>query len=390
MSLNAANVIEAAGLRKVFRDFWGRPKAVAVDGIDFNIRQGEIIGFLGPNGSGKSTTIKMMLGLLYPSAGALRVFDQAPTRVANKRRIGYLPEETYLYRYLTARETLDFFGALFNLPAHERRRRSDELLEMVGLSHAADRAVGEFSKGMARRIGLAQALVNDPDLVILDEPTSGLDPIGCRQVKEVIRLLAERKKTVILCSHLLADVEDVCDTVMIMYGGRIRARGKLSDMLTVEDRTRITTPALTKVQLSRVMAVLNEVVGPATSQVDRPTMSLEDFFMGVVQQAKAESQATSGAQSGGQIASYLTGAGHDRAAASQILAQLATPEPVAPPPAPAPAVPTAPAPDLGKLVTLTTDDAPPPAPAAPAPPPVETAADKAAKSKKLADLLKRG
>ena len=172
---------------------------------------------LGPNGSGKSTTIKMLLGLLYPTRGHIEVFGHSPRHVATKSRIGYLPEESYLYRYLNSQETLDFFGNLFNLNSVERRKRADQLIEMVGLNNARNRQVGEFSKGMQRRIGLAQALINDPDLVILDEPTAGLDPIGCREIKDLIVALAKRGKTVILSSHLLSDVEDVCDRVVICY-----------------------------------------------------------------------------------------------------------------------------------------------------------------------------
>ena len=218
-------VVEAVGLTKIFKDFWNREKARAVNGIDFTVKKGQVFGLLGPNGSGKSTTVKMILGLLYPTRGVLKVFGEDPQNVEIKSRIGYLPEETYLYRYLTAMETLDFYGALFGLSPKMRRERSEQLLNMVGLAHAFNRRVGEFSKGMARRIGLAQALVNDPDLVILDEPTSGLDPIGCREVKDVIRLLASRGKTVILCSHLLADVQDVCDDMLVLYGGKVRANG---------------------------------------------------------------------------------------------------------------------------------------------------------------------
>ena len=179
----------------------------------------------GPNGSGKSTTVKLLLGLLYPTRGHIEVFGHSPRHVQTKSRIGYLPEESYLYRYLNSRETLDFFGNLFHLPKGERNNRAEQLLEMVGLGKTQTRAVGEFSKGMQRRIGLAQALINDPDLVILDEPTAGLDPIGCREVKDLILALARRGKTVILSSHLLSDVEDVCDRVVIYYGGKIQADG---------------------------------------------------------------------------------------------------------------------------------------------------------------------
>jgi ABC-2 type transport system ATP-binding protein len=231
----AETVVSVRGLSKVFKDFWGRSKARAVDDVDFDVRRGEVFGLLGPNGSGKSTTVKLLLGLLNPTKGHIEVFGHAPRHVQTKSRIGYLPEESYLYRYLNAKETLNFFGNLFHLPRIDRARRSEQLLEMVGLSQTLTRPVGEFSKGMQRRIGLAQALINDPDLVILDEPTSGLDPIGCREVKDLIIALARRGKTVILSSHLLADVEDVCDRVVIYYGGKVQAIGTLKELLATPD-----------------------------------------------------------------------------------------------------------------------------------------------------------
>src|SRR6516162_9818098 len=225
---NGETVVSVRGLTKIFKDFWGRPKARAVDNVDFDVRRGEVFGLLGPNGSGKSTTVKLLLGLLYPTKGHIEVFGHSPRHVATKSRIGYLPEESYLYRYLDSRETLEFFGNLFRLPSGDRTNRTEQLLEMVGLSQTSTRAVGEFSKGMQRRIGLAQALINDPDLIILDEPTAGLDPIGCREVKDLIIELARRGKTVILSSHLLADVEDVCNRVVIYYRGKVQASGPLS------------------------------------------------------------------------------------------------------------------------------------------------------------------
>ena len=302
-------VVEAVGLTKIFKDFWNRPKARAVNGLDLSIRKGEVFGLLGPNGSGKSTTIKMILGLLYPTRGELRVFGQDPQQVSIKSRIGYLPEETYLYKYLTAFETLDFYGALFGLDAGQRRERASQLLEMVGLAHAVDRPVGEFSKGMARRIGLAQALINDPDLVILDEPTSGLDPIGCREVKDVIRLLASRGKTVILCSHLLADVQDVCQRVVVLYGGQIRAQGLLSDILREEDKTQIITPRLSEKTVAELKDFLatHGVGGLDRVSVDHPGRDLEDFFLEVVRQATEQKVSTAGAHAPGAMPGYLQG-----------------------------------------------------------------------------------
>src|SRR3954467_8773593 len=259
-SATVENVISVRGLTKVFKDFWGRPKARAVDNVDFEVRRGEVFGLLGPNGSGKSTTVKMLLGLLNPSKGHIEVFGHSPKHVATKSRIGYLPEESYLYRYLNSHETLNFFGNLFHLPKGDRKDRTEQLLEMVGLSQTRTRAVGEFSKGMQRRIGLAQALINDPDLVILDEPTAGLDPIGCREVKDLIVALARRGKTVILSSHLLSDVEDVCDRVVIYYGGRIQAFGTLKELLARPDSIRITLPPLSRETMQRVLEMIRKDV----------------------------------------------------------------------------------------------------------------------------------
>src|SRR5213083_2655984 len=295
---SSENVVAVRGLTKIFKDFWGRPKAKAVDNVDFEVRRGEVFGLLGPNGSGKSTTVKMLLGLLYPTRGHIEVFGHSPRHVATKSRIGYLPEESYLYRYLDSNETLDFFGSLFDLPNHERRRRAGQLLEMVGLNQVRRRMVGEFSKGMQRRIGLAQALINDPDLVILDEPTSGLDPIGCREVKDLILALARRGKTVILSSHLLSDVEDVCDRVVIYYGGKIQAMGTLKELLATPDAIRITTPALPRETMQRVLELIRKDVTDDKISIDTPTQNLENYFLDIVQIAKQAAAHTSGATSG--------------------------------------------------------------------------------------------
>ena len=335
-STNGEVVVSVRGLTKVFKDFWGRPKARAVDNANFEVRRGEVFGLLGPNGSGKSTTVKLILGLLHPTKGHIEVFGHSARHVATKSRIGYLPEESYLYRYLNSRETLDFFGNLFRLPRNERNNRAEQLLEMVGLSQTRMRAVGEFSKGMQRRIGLAQALINDPDLVILDEPTSGLDPIGCREVKDLIVALARRGKTVILSSHLLADVEDVCDRVVIYYGGKVQAMGTLKELLATPDEIRITTPALPRETMERVLAMIRKDVAEDKIQIDTPTQNLESYFLGVVQSAQRAEAETSGAMSGARVAAYLRGEGEAKPASDKILERLAAPQTAVPTPAPAP------------------------------------------------------
>jgi ABC-2 type transport system ATP-binding protein len=344
---NGEVVVSVRGLTKIFKDFWGRPKARAVDNVDFDVRRGEVFGLLGPNGSGKSTTVKLLLGLLYPTKGHLEIFGHSPRHVQTKSRIGYLPEESYLYRYLNSRETLDFFGNLFQLSKGERENRAEQLLEMVGLNQTRTRAVGEFSKGMQRRIGLAQALINDPDLVILDEPTAGLDPIGCREVKDLILALARRGKTVILSSHLLSDVEDVCDRVVIYYGGKIQAMGTLKELLATPDTLRITTPVLPRETLERVLEVIRHDMTTDKVRVDNPTQNLESYFLDVVQKARAAME-TSGAQSGARVAEYLRGV-ETKSAREKILEKLALPESKS---APAP-VSTAPATDDKKLQELT-------------------------------------
>jgi ABC-2 type transport system ATP-binding protein len=384
------NVIVVRGLTKVFKDFWNRPKARAVDNVSFEVKRGEVFGLLGPNGSGKSTTVKMLLGLLFPTKGHIEIFGHSPRHVATKSRIGYLPEESYLYRYLDSDETLDFFGNLFDLPPAERKQRSEQLLEMVGLSKARRRQVGEFSKGMQRRIGLAQALINDPDLVILDEPTAGLDPLGCREVKDLILALARRGKTVILSSHLLSDVEDVCDRVVIYYGGKIQAMGTLKELLATPDQLRITTPILPRQTIERVLEVIRKDVAEDKVRVDTPTQNLENYFLNVVNKARAEEAETSGATSGSRVAEYLRAGGETgEARQAKLLDRLSQAEA----PAPATSAPVVQVTDVEsfqnkRLEQLTRNEAPP-APA-PAPPPDEAKKAELEKAnEKLSGLLNK-
>ncbi len=326
-------VIECIGLTKVFQDFWGRDKVLAVDRLDLDVRPGEVFGLLGPNGSGKSTTIKILLGLLYPTTGVARVFGRPPTDTAIKARIGFMPEESYLYSYLNAYETLDYYGRLFRLDRVERRRRTEQLIEMVGLKRAGRRPVGTYSKGMARRIGLAQAIINDPDMLILDEPTTGLDPVGTHQIKDLIRILGDRGKTVLLCSHLLADVEDVCDRVAVMYGGRRMALGAVGDLLERRDVTQITARRLEQATIDSIRAVIAKS-GGQTIAVEHPTDRLEAFFLDIVSQAQREKLQTSGAESTVEVSAFLRGRPGDQESLIESLVeagkhQRAAPEPAA-------------------------------------------------------------
>ncbi len=297
-------VIETFGLTKIFRDWWGRAKVKAVNDIDLNVKSNEVFGLLGPNGSGKTTTIKLLLGLLNPTRGRASVLGGSATNLKISSRIGFMPEESYLYKYLTAREILRFYGKLFSLPSKVLNFRIDELIDMVGLAGAANRQVGTFSKGMARRIGLAQALINDPDLLILDEPTTGLDPIGTRQIKDLILMLAKRGKTVLMCSHLLADVEDICDRIAIMYGGKIQSQGHVNQLLKQTNKTEIITDNLSDEALEKIKKILqNENVD---FNVHTPMDRLEHFFVKTIHQAQKDEISTSGAFSTTKISTFLS------------------------------------------------------------------------------------
>jgi len=298
------SVVVTRRLTKVFRDFWLREKVTAVADLNLDIQRREVFGLLGPNGSGKTTTLKMILGLLFPTHGTISVLGRLPTDVRIKSRIGFLPEESYLYPFLDARETLDFYGRLFHQPRRQRQRRIDMLLDMVGLSSVAYRRVGEYSKGMQRRIGLAQALINDPDLLILDEPTGGMDPIGTKQFKDLIGVLAMRGKTVILSSHLLADVEDVCHRICILYGGRQRAEGSVSELLAKRNMTQITTEHLDDASLEAVRTQL-QAANKKILDVTAPRDKLESLFLRIVQEAQDQRLATGGAIAGGEVAEFL-------------------------------------------------------------------------------------
>jgi ABC-2 type transport system ATP-binding protein len=271
-------------LTKVYKDFWGRDKVRALDDLNLTIHRGEVFGLLGPNGSGKSTTIKLLLGLIFPTRGKAFVLGEGAGSSRINEKIGFLPEESYLYRFLNGEETLHFYGKLFKIPRKELNRRVPELLDIVGLdAKSRKRKLREYSKGMARRIGLAQALINNPDLILLDEPTTGLDPIGTREMKDLILSLKAQGKTVLLCSHLLADVQDVCDRITILYRGKMQTLGHVKDLLQVKNVTNIQTQGMSEEQIGQVKQFLTQI-GAADAMITHPTTTLEDLFIGVVKE----------------------------------------------------------------------------------------------------------
>jgi ABC-2 type transport system ATP-binding protein len=230
--------------------------------------------------------MKLLLGLIFPTSGEAFVFGKEATDVSKNERIGYLPEESYLYKFLDAEETLDFYGRLFDMPPDERKRRAAALIKRVGLERDRKRQLREYSKGMTRRIGVAQALINDPELVILDEPTSGLDPIGTREMKDLIIELREKGKTVIMSSHLLADVEDVCDRIAVLHQGELKELGRVDDLLRVTDVTQIRAKGLSAAATEEIREVLRRHGGQDV-EIGNPRTTLEDLFLDVVRDTEA-------------------------------------------------------------------------------------------------------
>lgn len=284
--MSEETVIQTRALTKVYRDFWGRQKVRALKGLDLEVKRGEVFGLLGPNGSGKTTTIKLVLGLLFPTEGEALVFGKTATDVGKNERIGYLPEESYLYRFLNAEETLDFYARLFDMSPETRQERVDALIKQVGLDTARKRQLQEYSKGMTRRIGLAQALINDPDLILLDEPTSGLDPIGTREMKDMILRLKDEGKTIVMCSHLLADVQDVCDRIAILHQGELKELGRVDTLLKVADVTQIKAKGISAECQNEIRDVIARHEGELLD-MGNPTTTLEELFLSIVRDSEA-------------------------------------------------------------------------------------------------------
>lgn len=270
------NAVEITNVHKSFPGPWGKVGAVyAVKGVSLSIPQGAVYGLIGPNGSGKSTIMKMLVGLLSPHEGSCNVFGRPATAAANRREIGFLPENPYFYKFLTGEETLRFYGRLCGLGGKSLRSRVRELLELVGLQDAARRRLAGYSKGMLQRIGLAQALVQSPRLLVLDEPTAGVDPIGSRVIRDIILDLKSRGLTVFLCSHLLEQVQEVCDRVGILYQGCLIAEGSIDELTDDPDRTQIILSGASAELLDR----LRSLAGDSWISSSPLHRSLEQVFL---------------------------------------------------------------------------------------------------------------
>ena len=306
-------IIRTENLTKEFRAPLSRTSVLALNKLSIEVRRGEVFGLVGPNGSGKTTTLKLLLGLLRPTSGRIEIFGQSARYIGVKQRIGFLPDGPYFYDYLNAEELLDFYGKLFNFSKEERRRKTEELLELVGLKERRKMHIRNYSKGMTQRIGLAQALMNDPDLLFLDEPTTGLDPLGAIDMKRYIVQLRERGKTVFLCSHLLADVQAICDRVAILHQGNLIRFGKVEDLLSDTRRTEVVAAdlspeavqeiekisssvspkngryvieATTPEQVFRIMEVIRAARGKLLA-VEPKTETLEDVFVRAIRGGEA-------------------------------------------------------------------------------------------------------
>jgi len=275
----AVPAVEIRNLVKVFKTSFRRKPLRAVDGVSIRIEAGEVYGLIGPNGSGKSTTMKALLGLVAPSAGSCAIFGKDSLKVDSRNDVGFLPENPYFYKHLSGAETLRFYGKLCGLGGRQLRDRVDELLALVDLDSARDRRLGGYSKGMLQRIGLAQALIQEPRLVILDEPTAGVDPLGSRQIRDLILKLRARGITVFLCSHLLEQVQEVCDRVGIIFQGRMIREGRLDDLIAIEDQTEIVVRDASPELIARITSLVENTPGADLVRTGKPRTTLERLFL---------------------------------------------------------------------------------------------------------------
>jgi ABC-2 type transport system ATP-binding protein len=271
--------VEIINLTKDFKTSFRKQMLRAVDGVSIRIMPGEVYGLIGPNGSGKSTTMKALLGLVAPTSGTCSIFGKDSLKVDSRNDVGFLPENPYFYKHLSGSETIKFYGKLCGLKGKILEDRVSELLALVDLESARDRRLGGYSKGMLQRIGLAQALVQEPRLVILDEPTAGVDPIGSRQIRDLIFKLRERGITVFLCSHLLEQVQEVCDHVGIIFRGKMVKEGRLEDLIAIEDQTEFIIKDANPELISNIKELVNQSTGASLIRTGKPRTTLERLFL---------------------------------------------------------------------------------------------------------------
>jgi ABC-2 type transport system ATP-binding protein len=271
--------VEIINLTKDFKTSFRKQMLRAVDGVSIRIMPGEVYGLIGPNGSGKSTTMKALLGLVAPTSGTCSIFGKDSLKVDSRNDVGFLPENPYFYKHLSGSETIKFYGKLCGLKGKILEDRVGELLALVDLESARDRRLGGYSKGMLQRIGLAQALVQEPRLVILDEPTAGVDPIGSRQIRDLIFKLRERGITVFLCSHLLEQVQEVCDHVGIIFRGKMVKEGRLEDLIAIEDQTEFIIKDASPELISNINELVNNSAGASLIRTGKPRTTLERLFL---------------------------------------------------------------------------------------------------------------
>jgi ABC-2 type transport system ATP-binding protein len=272
--------ISIRDLTKVFPIPFRREAVVAVKNLSLSVEQGQVYGLLGPNGSGKSTTMKIVLGLVTPTSGKSEIFGRESNLVESREDVGFLPENPYFYKYLTGEETIRFYGKICGLHGSKLRARTGELLHLVGLEHAANRRLGGYSKGMLQRIGLAQALVQEPRLLVLDEPTAGVDPAGSREIRDLILDFKTRGMTVLLCSHLLGQVQEICDRIGILHQGVLVREGRLDELISIDNQTELIVENATP----ELLAEIESVVGRSSARIvekRKPQTTLERFFLNV-------------------------------------------------------------------------------------------------------------
>jgi len=277
------HAIEVEGLTKSFAIPFRRQRFLAVRDLSLKVETGQVYGLLGPNGSGKSTTMKVILGVLRPDAGRTAIFGVDSQTVESREQVGFLPENPYFYRYLTGLETLQFYGKLCLMKGKELEERCRELLALVRLEDAADRRLGGYSKGMLQRIGLAQALIQRPRLLVLDEPTAGVDPAGSREIKDLIQNFKEQGITVLLCSHLLGQVQEICDRIGILHRGELIREGPLDELIGIENQTEFIVEEAGPDLLEAIRTLVREKGGRVVSE-SRPQTTLESYFLDVTKE----------------------------------------------------------------------------------------------------------